>query len=185
MDWLDEVRARQKRKNQMLFGLDSALLQPLSRLIAASSHRAVVLWAFELADESVEALQAGHPGEARPAQAVAVSRAWAAGQEKMPAAKRAILQCHAAAKEMDDPADIALCHAIGQACGTVHTTGHALGFPIYELTAIVRRHGVENCRAPAEARARHYEARLLHWQNNYKSHPGAWAAFMLAEPGEP
>ena len=39
----------------------------------------------------------------------------------MPVAKKAILECHAMAKELTDIADIALCHAIGQACSVVHT----------------------------------------------------------------
>lgn len=56
----------------------------------------------------------------------------------MPAARRAILAAHAAAKETADPVSIALCHAIGQACGTVHVETHAIGLAMYELTALVR-----------------------------------------------
>lgn len=53
----------------------------------------------------------------------------------MPVAKRAILDVHAMARDMDDPADAALCHAVGQRCSCVHTPKHALGLPVYELTA--------------------------------------------------
>lgn len=49
----------------------------------------------------------------------------------MPMARHAILQAHAVAKEMGSLEDIVLCHAIGQACGVIHTKGHAMGFPIY------------------------------------------------------
>ena len=54
----------------------------------------------------------------------------------MPVAKRAILDVHAMAKLMDDPVDAALCHAVGQGCSCVHTPKHALGLPVYELTAV-------------------------------------------------
>ena len=49
----------------------------------------------------------------------------------MPIARHAILQAHAVAKVMEFLEDIALCHAIGQACGATYTK-HAMGFPIYD-----------------------------------------------------
>ena len=64
----------------------------------------------------------------------------------MPVAKKAILDCHAAAKELSSLADIAHYHAVGQACGTVLANGHAIGYPIYDLTSIVRKYGIENCK---------------------------------------
>ena len=70
-------------------------------------------------------------------------RAWAAGELKMRPAQRSILRCHALAKELPSPADIAACHAVAQACSVVHTPGHALGYPIYDLTSLVRRLGVD------------------------------------------
>ena len=42
------------------------------------------------------------------------ARAWAAGDIKMPLARRKILDCHAVAKELANPEAIALCHAVGQ-----------------------------------------------------------------------
>ena len=113
----------------------------------------MVLWALNLAEESVCVLEEKYPNEHRPRTALELTRFWAAGEIKMTQAKRAILDCHAMAKEITIPEDIALCHAIGQACGVVHTVGHALGYPIYELTAIARRYGIENCRVAVETRA--------------------------------
>ena len=78
-----------------------------------------------------------------PRNTLIAAKAWAAGEIKMPVAKRAILNCHALAKKMTSPTDSARCHAIAQGFSVVHTTGHALGLPIYELTAIVRELGVE------------------------------------------
>lgn len=63
------------------------------------------------------------------------------GDVLMPVAKRAILDVHAMARDMDDPADAALCHAVGQGCSCVHTPKHALGLPVYELTAAFLKGG--------------------------------------------
>lgn len=156
MDWLDNVQARLLRKNQILFTRESLCLADLTFLLQKADRQTVIAWALHLAQEAVCALQAKYPSETRPAEAVSTSQAWAAGQIKMPMAKPKILACHALAKELSDPVDIALCHAIGQACSVVHTVHHAIGFPIYELTAIVRQTGLDHCRPYIEDRIRHY-----------------------------
>ena len=137
--WLVEVKAKAGWRNQILFGTESLLLVELREL------------------------ESRYPGDHRPREAVEAARAWAAGEIKMPLAKRATLDCHAMARELTDPADIARCHAVGQACSVVHTAGHAMGYPIYELTALVRELGLENCREAVEARVRDYEQRLRLW----------------------
>lgn len=96
----------------------------------------------------------------------------------MPLAKAAILNCHAMAKDLIDPADAARCHAIGQACSVVHTAGHALGYPMYELTALVLESGIDHCREAVEARAAYYLERLLYWQEREPRQSGPWAGFI-------
>ena len=167
--WLAEVQAKAKRRNQILFAAESPLLADLHRLIAGANRRALILWALELAEETVRELESRYPDDHRPREAVAAARAWAAGEIKMPLAKRAILDCHAMAKELVEPADIARCHAVGQACSTVHTEVHALGYPIYELTALARELGVEDCQEVVEARVRAYEQRLELWMDREKT----------------
>ncbi|MDR2909129.1 MAG: hypothetical protein LBU86_04530 [Oscillospiraceae bacterium] len=179
MDWLDEVQSRMKRKNQILFSKNSAYLADLAGLIVAQTHRATALWAFELAGEAVCILLEKYPDEHRPSDALTASKAWAQGKVKMPTAQKAILNCHTFAKEITSPCDIALCHAVGQACGTVHASGHAIGFPMYELTAIIRQYGVEYCREPVEKRKAHYITRIKYWGEHYASVPFEWADFML------
>ena len=158
--WLTEVKAKAKRKNQILFSKDSLLLTDLCQLIAQANRRALVLWALELAEETARELAEKYPEDHRPREAIAASRAWASGEIKMPIAKRAILNCHAMAKELAHPADIARCHAVGQACSVVHTSGHALGYPMYALTVIVLELGLDDCRNAVEHRVRYYEQRL-------------------------
>ena len=96
----------------------------------------------------------------------------------MPIAKRAILNCHAMAKELTAPADIARCHAVGQACSVVHTAGHALGFLMYELTAIVLEQGLDDCRESVEQRVMYYEQRLRYWVEYEKTCQQNWAGFL-------
>lgn len=176
--WLAEVIAKANRKNQLLFSKDSLLLDNLRHLIDLANRRALTLWALELAEETVLQLTEKHPEDFRPREAIAASRAWAAGEIKMPIAKRAILNCHAMAKELTDPADIARCHAVGQACSVVHTAGHALGYPMYELTAIVLEQGLDNCRDAVEQRVMYYEQRLRYWTEYEKTCQQNWAGFL-------
>jgi len=176
--WLAEVSAKAKRHNQILFSKDSLLLGNLRHLIDQANRRVLILWALELAGETVLQLTERYPEDLRPREAIAESRAWAAGEIKMPIAKRAILNCHAMAKELTDSADIARCHAVGQACSVVHTAGHALGYPMYELTAIVLELGLDGCRDSVEQRVMYYEQRLRYWMEFDKTCQQNWAGFL-------
>ena len=176
--WLADVKAKAKRKNQILFSKDSLLLTDLCQLIAQANRRVLILWALELAEETARELAGKYPEDPRPLDAIAASRAWASGEIKMPIAKQAILNCHAMAKELADPADIARCHAVGQACSVVHTSGHALGYPMYELTAIVLELGLDNCREPIEQRVMYYKQRIRYWMEYEKNCQQSWAGFL-------
>ena len=176
--WLAEVSAKAKRHNQILFSKESLLLDNLRHLTDQANRRVLILWALELAEETVLQLTEKHPEDFQPREAIAASRAWAAGEIKMPIAKRAILNCHAMAKELIDFADIARCHAVGQACSVVHTAGHALGYPMYELTAIVLEQGLDNCRDVVEQRVMYYEQRLRYWMEFEKTCQQNWAGFL-------
>ena len=179
MDWFDEVRAKLKRKNQVLFAKDAEFLQDLAMLFQEQDHRTMVLWALDLATESVAELEKKYPDEPRPREALVAARAWAEGKIKMRLAQRKILDCHAFAKELDSKEDIALCHAVGQACAVVHTAGHAMGYPMYEFSAIVYRLGVENCREAIEQRKQEYIWKLFYWNEHVDDYECEWADFML------
>ena len=176
--WLAEVSAKAKRHNQILFSKESLLLDNLRHLTDQANRRVLILWALELTEETVLQLTEKYPEDLRPREAIAASRAWATGEIKMPLAKRAILNCHAMAKKLTDSADIARCHAVGQACSVVHTAGHALGYPMYELTAIVLEQGLDNCRDAVEQRVMYYEQRLRYWMEHEKTCQQNWAGFL-------
>ena len=179
MDWLDEARVKLKKNNQVLFAKDSEFLQDLSLLFRDQSHKTMVLWALDLAAGSVAELEEKYPDEPRPGEALEAARDWAAGRIKMPLAQRKILDCHAFAKELGSKEDIALCHAIGQACAVVHTAGHAMGYPMYELSAIIYRLGIDSCREAVERRKREYIDKLFYWHEHVDDCDGPWADFLL------
>ncbi len=179
MYWLDEIKIRLKKKNQVLFAKNSEFLQDFVRLFQGQDHRVLTLWAFDFAAESIAALQEKYPGEKRPEAALEAARGWAAGTVRMPVAQRKKLDCHAFAKDIDEKADIAACHAIGQACSVVHTAGHAIGYPIYDLTSIVYRLGPDSCAQAVLARKQSYTDRFFYWKEHLSSYQGEWAAFML------
>ena len=179
MDWLDELRIRLKRRNQVLFAKDMEYLQDLTMLFREQSHKTVVLWALDLAAESVAKLEEKYPDENRPGEALEAARAWAARKIKMRPAQRKILDCHAFAKEIGSREDIALCHAVGQACAVVHTAGHAIGYPMYDLSAIIYRLGIENCAEAVELRKQEYIGKLFYWNEHTCDYDGRWAGFML------
>ena len=100
------------------------------------------------------------------------------GRIKMPAAKRAILDAHAAAKEINEDEYAALAHAIGHAGASVHIETHALGLVIYELTAIVIQHGRDGYQKPVSDKIDYYYQRLLYWQENTDQPGCSWADFL-------
>ena len=69
-------------------------------------------------------------------------------------------------------------HAVGQACAVVHTAGHAIGYVVYDLTAILYRLGIENGIEAVEARKQAYIAKCLYWQEHISGYGGEWAEFM-------
>lgn len=178
MYWIDEVKQNIKKKRQILFSKSSEILQNLQDMLALANKRIVVLWALSFAKEAVDYLNIKYPEEDAPSCCLEATKLWAAGQIKMPQAKKEILNCHALAKRLDSQEDIALCHAIGQACGSVHAKGHAIGFPIYELTAIVRKYGIEECPQFVEKRLQEYTDRLILLEKENKDKDFEWAKFL-------
>jgi hypothetical protein len=98
------------------------------------SHAALARWAADCA-ERVLPLFARHGKDTRPAQAIAVLRAWAAGQAKTGVAMKASLAAHAVARSATDPAAVAAARAAGQAAGTAHCADHCMGSLLYALKA--------------------------------------------------
>ena len=174
----EDMRRRRQRGNTILFSKDGEYLIPLSDYLNTMDRRAVVIWALGLADDAAKELSTRKPQEERPARAIEAAWLWAGGREKMSLARRFILDCHAAAHDMIDPADAALCHAIGQACSVVHTTKHALGFPLYDLTATALSAGDCDIDKLLDAKLSLYFDRAVAAVRALTSFQGDWAPFM-------
>jgi hypothetical protein len=137
------------------------------------------MWALDCAKLTLEQFEAKYPAEQRPRTCLELCEAWSMGEIKMPKAKRAILDSHAVAKEIDDSEYGALCHAIGHAGASVHVETHALGLPIYELTAIVLKYGKDNFPKPVSEKINYYYNRLQYWQENTDKFRLEWSDFLL------
>lgn len=179
MQWND-IEERWNKGNALLFTRDSACLQELLARIREQKHRTLVLWALACAGESVRILKERYPEDTRPETAVRLCRDWSGGIVKMPVAKKALLQVHTAAKGCTNAADIARYHAIGQACATVHVETHAIGLPIYELTAVVRERGIASFEEAVNQRLHCYIHTLAQCAAEIESGPSrSWAQFLL------
>lgn len=174
-----DVEIKLKRKNKILFSRESLCLQELIELIQLQNHRTLVMWALDCARAPLEQFEAKYPNELRPRTCLELCEAWARGKIKMPIAKRAILDSHAVAKEINNEEYGALCHAIGHAGATVHVETHAMGLPMYELTALVLKYGKDNFQKPVSEKISYYKDRLLYWSENTYTLSLDWAEFLL------
>ena len=165
---------------KILFDRDSDCLQPLLVLIEKQKHRTLVLWALEYADYLLKIFEEKYPGEDRPRNAIEIGRAWAQGDVKMPAAKKAIHAAHNAATEITN--DIVYCavvRAIGHAVATIHVETHAIGAPIYALTAFAYANKQENTQEVVMEECDRLYKRLLYWEENIDFVREPWADFLL------
>lgn len=159
-----QIERRLKNKNQILFRQNDLFFDEINQIIKQTCHRSLIYWALELAHVISVDLNIKYPHEPSITNVIVQTTNWARGDVKMAVAKNEILNCHRFAKELDNKEDIALLHALAQGCSTVHTASHALGLPIYELTALVLRHGIDDLSPLIEKRA-HYLSRLIYWKN--------------------
>lgn len=173
----ETIDRRIRAKRSILFSKEDACLQSLQLLTGNLPDTVVITWALALAEETVQQLEGRFPEDPRPRQALELSWKWAKGAVKMPSARKAILACHAAAKECSDPADAARFHAVGQACSTVHTRGHAMGYPLYALTALLLETGTEDCEARILQQIESYTRQLLVC-SEAKTDDTQWAPFL-------
>lgn len=174
-----DVEQKLKKKNKILFSRDSECLQELKMLIEQQKHRTLVMWALDCAKVPLAQFEEKYPHELRPRMALELCEAWSRGKIKMPAAKRAILDVHAVAKEIDDSVYDALCHAVGHAGATVHVETHALGLPFYELTSLVLKFGKDEYQKQVHEKINYYCQHLIYRQENIDKIDFEWAGFLM------
>ena len=52
MDWIEETKLKLKKKNKILFSDRSILLKDLAEALAGENRRVLILWAFDLAQQT-------------------------------------------------------------------------------------------------------------------------------------
>lgn len=173
----DDVELKIKKKNKILFSRNSPCLQELLNLIRKQKHKTLVLWAFCCVEELIKIFNEKYPDDFRLAIAYETCKKWASGEIKMKEAKLRIIECHSIAKEIDDRYYIAICHAIGQGLSTIHVETHAIGLPIYELTAIVLNNKADY-KEKVEEKIKWYIERLKYYEDNVDNINIKWADFL-------
>lgn len=126
------------KARKMLSNLEAPCIQSLVQIIETQSKTTLVLWAVDYSARVLLPLwNKNAPDDLRPLHALNAARAWLAGAIKLPQAKAAILECHAAAREAEgNPVGQAAARAIGQSASTIHSARHCLGLPLYGALAV-------------------------------------------------
>jgi hypothetical protein len=168
------------KMKKLLVNRESACLQPLSDLIEKQKHRTLVLWSIECAGRVLPIFEEKHPQDERPRKALEAAKAWARGEIKMPAAKRAAHASHNAATEvMENAAACAAARAIGHVVGTVHVKTHAMGFVIYAVTAFIHASDDPNNADDVIAKeCRWLYRHLQFWESDIDKINVPWATFL-------
>jgi hypothetical protein len=133
-----ERRKLMPKARKMLSDWDAPYIQPLVQLIETQSKATLAHWAVDYAEQAILPLWSRHyPDDPRPRQALNAAREWLAGAIKLPPAKTAILECHAAAREAEgNPVAQAAARAIGQCASTIHSARHCIGLALYGAVAV-------------------------------------------------
>ena len=100
--------------------------------------KALALWAFDCAGRVLPLFEAKYPCDKRPRKALETLKAWIdTGIFKMSIIRKASLDAHAAAKDVEEDYAKYAAHAAGQAVATTHVPTHALGSSVYAIRAVV------------------------------------------------
>ena len=95
----------------------------------------VAVWAADCAEHVLEVFEAASPGDERPRELIARTRAFAEGELTTAEQIRRRFVGGVAANELDSPAAAAAARAAGQAVAVCHMGAHALGAAAYAAIA--------------------------------------------------
>ena len=126
------------KRRKMLSDFDAPSIQSLVKLIETQSKATLANWAVDYADRVILPLWIKYdPDDLRPQNALNAAREWLSGAIKLPQAKKAILECHAAAREARvNLAAQAAARAIGQSASAIHSARHSIGLALYGALAV-------------------------------------------------
>ncbi|MEN6390484.1 MAG: putative immunity protein [Syntrophomonas sp.] len=126
------------KARKMLSDWKVQYIRSLMNLIETQSKATLAVWAVDYAERVILPLWSKqYPDDQRPQNALNAAREWLSGTIKLPQAKTAILECHAAAREADgNPIAQAAARAIGQCTSTIHSARHCIGLAFYGALAV-------------------------------------------------
>lgn len=126
------------KARKMLSDWEAPYIQSLMRLIETQSKSTLAIWAVDYAERVILPLWNKHyPDDQRPENALIAAEEWLSEVIKLPQAKTAILECHAAAREAEgNPVAQAAARAIGQCASTIHSARHCIGLAFYGALAV-------------------------------------------------
>ena len=142
------------KPRKMLPDWEAPYIQSLVKLIETQSKPTLANWCISYCEAHILPIFEKHcPGDMRPRNALNAAREWLDGKIKLPVAKAVILDCHAAARELEhDPTAQACARAAGQCASTIHSASHCLGIAYYgALAAAYDKLGVDAPWAALEA----------------------------------
>jgi len=122
----------------MLNNWRAPYIQSLMKMIEMQSKDTLTNWAVDYSERVLLPLWSKHyPGDLRPQNALSAARQWLSGVIKLPQARAAILECHAAAREsVGNPVAQAAARAMGQSASTIHSARHCIGLAYYGYGAL-------------------------------------------------
>lgn len=126
------------KARKMLSNWEAPYIQSLMKLIETQSKATLAIWAVDYSDQVMLPLWCKYySDDLRPQYALNAAREWLSGTIKLPQAKSAILECHAAAREAEiNPVAQAAARAIGQSASTIHSARHCIGLAFYGAIAV-------------------------------------------------
>jgi immunity protein 5 of polymorphic toxin system len=103
--------------------------------LTEADRRVVAAWAADCAERVLGLFEAEAPGDGRPREAIARTRAFARGESPVGEEIRRRFMNGGAAREVRAPAAAAAARAAGQAAAVAHMGAHALGAAAYAARA--------------------------------------------------
>jgi len=167
-----------KNGNQILFDSKSLSINNLIVDMVKLDRKRTIMWSFDCVIATINFYEKLFGQNMIIRSAYETVASWAKGETKMPVAKQAILSVHRLASDSQDPVQIALVHAIGQALSCVHVQRHALSLIFYELTALVRLYGITDFKNQVNQKILFYQDRLDYRKNNKSIDSLRWAVFL-------
>lgn len=92
-------------------------------------------WAADCAERLLEIFET-HSADERPRKAIEAARSWSRAEVPAGTCMKAAVAAHAAARETQHPAAVAVARAAGHAAATAHAADHCLGVVFYGLKAV-------------------------------------------------